>query len=92
MNVTKPGADRYRLRLRVLGNEELWWFLLDHPQQCLQEVWNEVKARKATGILSNDSPFRTILDDAATESRTDLHALFFSDSDTTTKYWIVVPS
>ena len=59
MNVTKPGADRHRLRLRVLSNEELWWFLLDHPQQCLQEFWNEVEARKAAGILSNDSPFWT---------------------------------
>ena len=51
MNVVKPGADRHRLKLRVLSNEELWWFFLDHPQQCLQEFWNEVEARKAAGIL-----------------------------------------
>ena len=64
MNVVKPGAERHRLRLRVLSNEELWWFLLDHPQQCLQEFWNEVEARKAAGILSNDSPFWTMSDPA----------------------------
>ena len=57
VNVVKPGADRHLLRLRSLSNEELWWFLLDHPQQCLQDFWKEVEARKVAGILSNDSPF-----------------------------------
>ncbi|MGA2646967.1 MAG: hypothetical protein ABSF15_19825 [Candidatus Sulfotelmatobacter sp.] len=62
MNVVKPGAERHRLRLRVLSNEELWWFLLDHPQQCLQDFWKEVEARKVAGILSNDSPLWTMSD------------------------------
>ena len=62
MNVVKPGADRHRLRLRVLSNEELWWFLLDHPQQCLQNFWKEVEARKVARILSNDSPLWTMSD------------------------------
>jgi hypothetical protein len=62
VNVAKPGDERSPLRLRILSNEELWWFLLDHPQQCLQEFWSEVEARKAAGILSNDSPFRTMSD------------------------------
>jgi hypothetical protein len=60
VNVVKPGAERHRLRLRVLSNEELWWFLLDHPQQCLQDFWKEVEARKVAGILSNDSPLWTM--------------------------------
>ena len=62
MNVVKPGAERHRLRLRVLSNEELWWFLLGHPQQCLQDFWKEVEARKVAGILSNDSSFWTMSD------------------------------
>ena len=62
MNVVKPGADRHLLRLRSLSNEELWWFLLDHPQQCLQDFWKEVEARKVAGILSNDSPLWTMSD------------------------------
>ncbi len=34
-----------------------WWLFLNHREECLQEFWGEVEARKAAGILSKNSPF-----------------------------------
>ncbi|MGA2643659.1 MAG: hypothetical protein ABSF15_03035 [Candidatus Sulfotelmatobacter sp.] len=62
MNVA---TDRFRLKLRVLSDEELWCLLLCHPQECLQEFWKEVKTRKAAGRLAQNSPFWTMSELAA---------------------------
>ncbi len=59
MNITGLGADRLRLTLRIMSDDELWGLLLDHPHQCLQ-FWREVKTRKAAGTLSKNSPFWTM--------------------------------
>ncbi len=60
MNITELGAHRLRLTLRIMSDDELWGLLLDHPNQCLQEFWREVLARKAAGTLSKNSPFWTM--------------------------------
>jgi hypothetical protein len=60
MNATELGADRLRLKLRIMSDDELWGLLLDHPHQCLQEFWAEVLTRKAAGTLSKNSPFWTM--------------------------------
>ena len=61
MNVTRNAADRLRLTLSIMSDDDLWWWLLlDHPLQCLQELWEEVHTRKAAGTLSRNSPFWAI--------------------------------
>jgi hypothetical protein len=60
MNITRSAADRLRLTLRIMSDDELWGLLLDHPHQCLQDFWREVLARKAAGTLSKNSPFWTM--------------------------------
>jgi hypothetical protein len=60
MNATELGADRLRLTLRIMSDDELWGLLLDHPHRCLQEFWGEVLSRKAAGTLSKNSPFWAI--------------------------------
>ena len=62
MNTRGLGADRLRLTLRIMSDDELWGLLLDHPHQCLQEFWREVLARNAAGRLSKNSPFWTMGD------------------------------
>jgi hypothetical protein len=57
MNTTGLGADRRRLKLRIMSDDDLWWLFLNHREECLQEFWGEVEARKAAGILSKNSPF-----------------------------------
>jgi len=57
MNITGLGADRRRLKLRIMSDGDLWWLFLNHREECLQEFWGEVEARKAAGILSKNSPF-----------------------------------
>ncbi len=60
MNTRELGADRLRLKLRIMSNDDLWWLLLDHREECLQEFWEEVENRKAAGTLSKNSPFWTM--------------------------------
>ena len=57
MNFTGLGADRCRLKLRIMSDGDLWWLFLNHREECLREFWREVEARKAAGILSKNSPF-----------------------------------
>jgi hypothetical protein len=57
MNITRNATDRLRLTLRIMSDDDLWGFFLDHPHQCLQEFWGEVLTRKAAGTLSKNSPF-----------------------------------
>jgi len=57
MNITGLGGDRRRLKLRIMSDDDLWWLFLNHREECLQEFWGEVEARKAAGILSKNSPF-----------------------------------
>jgi len=56
MNITGLGTDR-RLKLRIMSDDDLWWLFLNHREECLQQFWGEVEARKAAGILSKTSPF-----------------------------------
>lgn len=60
MNIRRIGTDRLGLKLRIMSDDELWWLLLDHREECLQEFWEEVENRKAAGILSKNSPFWTM--------------------------------
>jgi hypothetical protein len=55
MNTTEQGTDRLGLTLRILSDDELWGLFLDHTNQCLQEFWEEVQTRKATGTSSKNS-------------------------------------
>ena len=57
MNITGLGTDHHRLKLRIMSNDDLWWLFLNHREECLQQFWGEVEARKAAGILSKTSPF-----------------------------------
>ena len=60
MNSKELGTDRLRLNLRVMTDDDLWRLLLDHREERLEEFWEEVKNRKATGTLSRNSPFWTM--------------------------------
>jgi hypothetical protein len=60
MNSKEPGTDRLRLNLRIMTDDDLWRLLLDHREERLEEFWEEVKNRKATGTLSRNSPFWTM--------------------------------
>ena len=57
MNITGLGTDRLRLKLRIMGDEDLWWVFLNHREECSHELWEELENRKEAGILSKDSPF-----------------------------------
>jgi hypothetical protein len=43
-----------------MSDDELWWLFLNHREECPQEFWTEVEARKAAGTLSRNSPFWTM--------------------------------
>jgi hypothetical protein len=43
-----------------MSNDDLWWLCLNHREECSQEFWEEVEARKAAGTLSKNSPFWTM--------------------------------
>jgi hypothetical protein len=60
MNIRGLGTDRLRLKLRITSDADLWWLFLHHREECSQEFWEELEARKAAGTLSTDSPFWTI--------------------------------
>ncbi len=60
MNHTGLGTDRLRLKLRIMGDDDLWWLFLNRPEECSQQFWEEVETRKAAGILSRSSPFWTM--------------------------------
>jgi hypothetical protein len=60
MNITGLGANRLRLKMRIMSDGDLLWLFLDHREECLQEFWEEVHTRKAAGTLSRNSPFWTI--------------------------------
>ncbi len=57
MNITGPATYRLHLKLRIMSDDDLWWFFIDHQEECQQEFWAEVETRKAAGILSKGSPF-----------------------------------
>jgi hypothetical protein len=59
MNITGLGTDRFRLKLRIMSDDDLWWLFLNHREECSQEFWEELETRKAAGTLSKDSPFWT---------------------------------
>ena len=54
------GADRHRLKLRLMGDGDLWSLFLHHREECSDEFWQEVENRKAAGILCEGSPFWTM--------------------------------
>jgi hypothetical protein len=60
MNINRLGTDRLRLKLRIMSDDDLWWLFLNHQEECSPEFWEELGTRKATGTLSNDSPFWTM--------------------------------
>ena len=60
MNITGLGANRLRLKMRIMSDGDLLWLFLDHREECLQEFWEEVHTRKAAGTLSRNSPFWAI--------------------------------
>jgi hypothetical protein len=60
MNITELGADRLRLKMRIMSDGDLLWFFVDHRGESLQEFWEEVLTRKAAGTLSKNSPFWAI--------------------------------
>src|SRR5205807_7980266 len=60
MNIRGLGTDRLRLKLRIMGDDDLWWLFLHHREECSREFWEELENRKAAGILSKDSPLWTM--------------------------------
>jgi hypothetical protein len=60
MNPRGLGTDRLRLKLRIMSDDDLWWLLLNHGEECSHEFWEEVEIRKAAGTLSKGSPFWTM--------------------------------
>jgi hypothetical protein len=60
MNTRELGTDRLCLKLRIMGDEDLWWLFLHHREKCAREFWEELDSRKAAGTLSADSPFWTM--------------------------------
>ncbi len=60
MKITGLETYRLRLKLRIMSDDDLWWLFLHHREDCLQEFWEELEARKAAGTLSKGSPFWTI--------------------------------
>ena len=57
MNLDGLGTSRLSLKLRMMSDDDLWWVLLHHREECGREFWREVENRKAAGILSDASPF-----------------------------------
>jgi hypothetical protein len=57
MNIRGFGADRLRVKLRIMSDGDLWSLFLHHREACSREFWEEVENRKAAGILSEGSPF-----------------------------------
>ena len=60
MNIAGLGTEGFRLKLRVMSDDDLWWLFLDRREECSHEFWEEVETRKAAGTLSKSSPFWTI--------------------------------
>ena len=60
MEITLLAAESLRRKLRMMGDEDLWWLFLHHREECSQEFWEELETRKAAGTLSKDSPFWTM--------------------------------
>jgi hypothetical protein len=60
MKTGESGAHRFRLKLRLMRDGDLWWLFLHHREECSREFWEEVENRKAAGILSKDSPLWTM--------------------------------
>jgi hypothetical protein len=60
MKITGLGADRLRLKLRIMNDKDLWWLFVNHREECSHEFWEEVENRKAAGTLSKDSLFWTV--------------------------------
>ena len=57
MKIIGLGIDRLCRKLRIMGDEDLWWVFLNHREEWSHEFWEELETRKAAGILSKDSPF-----------------------------------
>ena len=60
MNIRRLGTDRFRLKLRLMSDEDLRWLFLNRREECSREFWEELENRKAADILSKDSPFWTV--------------------------------
>src|ERR1700692_537118 len=60
MKLTGLGTDRLSLKLRIMGDDDLWWLFLHHREECSREFCEELENRKAAGILYKDSPFWTV--------------------------------
>jgi hypothetical protein len=57
MNIRAFGADRFRTKLRLLSDGDLWLLFRHHREACSTEFWEEVENRKAAAMLSQSSPF-----------------------------------
>ena len=57
MNIAGLGTEGFRLKLRVMSDDDLWWLFLDRREECSHEFWEEVETRRAAGTLSKNSPF-----------------------------------
>jgi len=60
MNIRGLGTARLRLKLRIMGDEDLWWLFVNHREECSREFWEELENRKAAGTLSEGSLFWTV--------------------------------
>jgi hypothetical protein len=60
MKIRGFGADRLRLKLRLMSEGDLWSLFLHHRGECSAEFWEAVENRKAAGTLSKGSPFWTM--------------------------------
>src|SRR5437016_2472809 len=45
MNIRGLGTDRLHLKLRNMSDEDLWWFFLNHREECSREFWEELESR-----------------------------------------------
>jgi hypothetical protein len=63
MNITGLGANRLRLKMRIMSDGDLLWLFLDHREECLQEFWEEVHTRKSRWYVIQK---QSILDDRRT--------------------------
>jgi hypothetical protein len=46
MNFTGLGADRCRLKLRIMSDGDLWWLFLNHREECLRSSGEKWKLEK----------------------------------------------
>ena len=54
MNIRGLGADRLRLKLRLMSEVDLWSLFLHRREECSGEFWAEVENRKASVIAKKN--------------------------------------